>query len=129
MQITNVVWANEEQSEVKVTTSDMGTFNVKYYETYNPNETWHMAVLREWVAVPNEIGAYVDSTDYMALMRGERDPLLMACDWTQLPDSPLSASLKADWAAYRQDLRDMPQDNPITTKAEYDALVWPVEPA
>lgn len=33
--------------------------------------------------------------------------LLLNSDWTQLPDSPLSAEKKAEWAAYRQALRDL----------------------
>lgn len=33
--------------------------------------------------------------------------LLLESDWTQLPDSPLSAEKKAEWAAYRQTLRDL----------------------
>lgn len=37
-----------------------------------------------------------------------RDFLLAQCDWTQGPDSPLSAELKASWATYRQALRDLP---------------------
>ena len=28
-------------------------------------------------------------------------------DWTQLPDSPLTDTKKAEWATYRQQLRDM----------------------
>ena len=38
-----------------------------------------------------------------------RNNKLIASDWTQLPDSPLSAEKKAEWAAYRQALRDLPQ--------------------
>ena len=41
--------------------------------------------------------------------REKRDRLLKASDWTQMPDSPLSESKKAEWAAYRQALRDLPQ--------------------
>lgn len=32
--------------------------------------------------------------------------LLKDSDWTQLPDVPLSAEKKAEWATYRQALRD-----------------------
>jgi hypothetical protein len=42
-----------------------------------------------------------------ATLRAERDRRLAASDWTQMPDSPLSASMKAAWAVYRQALRDM----------------------
>lgn len=53
-----------------------------------------------------------------------RDSLLRDCDWTQLPDSPLSAEARAAWAAHRQALRD------ITEQPGFPASVdWPVPPA
>ena len=41
-------------------------------------------------------------------IRLPRNFYLAQSDWTQMPDSPLTAAKKAEWAAYRQDLRDMP---------------------
>jgi hypothetical protein len=38
----------------------------------------------------------------------KRNNKLLACDWTQFADSPLSATEKAQWATYRQALRDIP---------------------
>lgn len=40
-------------------------------------------------------------------IREPRNFHLARSDWTQMPDSPLSAEKKAEWAAYRQELRDM----------------------
>lgn len=40
-------------------------------------------------------------------VRFERDNRLKACDWTQLPDAPLSTLKKTEWATYRQALRDL----------------------
>jgi len=42
-------------------------------------------------------------------MRRSRNDLLKDSDWTQLPDVPLSVQEKAEWAVYRQALRDVPQ--------------------
>jgi hypothetical protein len=42
------------------------------------------------------------------IMRLKRDSLLLQSDWTQMPDSPLTDSKKAEWATYRQQLRDFP---------------------
>ena len=39
-----------------------------------------------------------------------RNFLLSDCDWTQMPDAPIDATLKAQWTAYRQKLREIPQD-------------------
>lgn len=51
-----------------------------------------------------------------------RNALLAACDWTQVPDVPLSEQQKLAWAAYRQELRDFPA---ICDPAN---PVWPVPP-
>jgi hypothetical protein len=50
------------------------------------------------------------------IIRAERNRLLVASDWTQLPDAPVDA---AAWATYRQTLRD------ITTEANPFSIVWP----
>ena len=38
----------------------------------------------------------------------KRNRLLAGSDWTQLPDNALTDSKKAEWATYRQALRDLP---------------------
>lgn len=42
-------------------------------------------------------------------IRGLRSHLLEKSDWTQTLDAPLTAEKKAEWATYRQALRDMPE--------------------
>ena len=61
-------------------------------------------------------------TAQWSAVREERNRKLYACDWTQLADSPLSAELKAEWATYRQALRD------VTQQADPFSIVWPAEP-
>lgn len=56
-----------------------------------------------------------------AKVRGLRDRLLAACDWTQLPDVPIET--KSAWATYRQALRDVPQQAGFPTD-----IVWPEAP-
>jgi hypothetical protein len=54
------------------------------------------------------------------VIRAERNRLLVASDWTQLPDASADAPA---WVTYRQALRDITtQDNPFN-------IVWPVEPS
>lgn len=53
-------------------------------------------------------------------VRDERNARLSACDWTQLADAPLSDAAKADWATYRQALRDLP-----ATQTDPFDIVWP----
>ncbi len=56
-------------------------------------------------------------------IRADRDQLLANCDYTQMPDTPLTAAQKQDWADYRQALRDLPaaNDDPAL-------VVWPTPP-
>ena len=69
--------------------------------------------------------------------RAKRDRLLEASDWTQMPDSPLSDSKKAEWATYRQELRDLPGKWPAdvdvnATDPQTDTDVawsWPTKPS
>lgn len=58
-----------------------------------------------------------------ALVRAERNAKLAASDWTQLPDAPLTTEQKAQWATYRQELRD------VTTQSDPFNIVWPVPPS
>lgn len=51
-----------------------------------------------------EIQSAKDSA--MANIRGQRNQLLNACDWTQAVDCTIPK--KAEWTAYRQALRDLP---------------------
>lgn len=64
--------------------------------------------------------------DNLADLRVERDILLKESDWTQLPDSPLSAEKKAEWAAYRQALRDLPIN--ADTSLQYKDIQFPTPP-
>lgn len=53
----------------------------------------------------------------------QRKQILQGCDWTQVPDSPLSTEEKVQWAAYRQAWRD------ITSQEGYpDNVVIPMPP-
>lgn len=56
-------------------------------------------------------------------IRHYRDYLITQVDWTQMPDSPLSVEKKAEFSAYRQALRDVPQN-----VGDPDDVVWPPKP-
>jgi hypothetical protein len=56
-------------------------------------------------------------------LRIERNSRLNACDWTQLPDAPLSQEEKQAWASYRQALRDVPENT-----SDLLNPVWPIAP-
>lgn len=56
-------------------------------------------------------------------VRRIRDELIKQTDFTQMPDAPLDDTKKAEFTAYRQALRDIPQ-----TYSDPDAVVWPEKP-
>lgn len=55
--------------------------------------------------------------------RTQRDKLLEATDWTQTLDAPIDEATKAAYRAYRQDLRDVPQQEGFPA-----VIVWPELP-
>jgi hypothetical protein len=60
-------------------------------------------------------------------IRNTRLYLLQSCDWAVGVDSPLSDSKKAEWATYRQALRDLPSS--YTDSDNFSDVVFPTEPA
>lgn len=56
-------------------------------------------------------------------IRKYRDYLITKTDWTQMTDAPLTDDKKAEFATYRQALRDIPQN-----VGDPDLVVWPEKP-
>lgn len=64
------------------------------------------------------------ASELLRQMRTRRDRLLSESDFTQMPDSPLTASAREEWRIYRQALRDLPE-----TVADLSAIEWPSTPS
>lgn len=64
--------------------------------------------------------AEADNELLFQCIRQWRNRELSLCDWTQLPDSPVD---KTAWATYRQELRDLPAQNP-----DPKLIVFPTPP-
>lgn len=56
------------------------------------------------------------------MIRAMRDQKLQESDWTQLPDVPFTAEQRAEWATYRQALRD------VTAQPDPFTITWPEPP-
>lgn len=78
----------------------------------------------EHIVVDGEAVARTDNI--LEILRLKRDTLLTESDWTQVNDSPLSDTKKAEWATYRQELRDLPSSHQSTTN--FDDVVFPTQP-
>lgn len=61
--------------------------------------------------------------ELMGFVRDYRVILLAEVDWTQTLDCPLTDEKKAEFAAYRQALRDIPQTHP-----DPQSINWPSKP-
>jgi predicted metal-binding protein len=122
----NPVWANAEHTMIDLT--------IKWVEideelpfTASPDDTEDHGRAIFAAAVAGEYGAVAEFVPYVptqeekaAAIRAERDALLIATDWTQLPDVP--EDTRSAWAEYRQALRDVPEQ-----KGFPENVVWPTK--
>ena len=76
----------------------------------------------EWVAKGNTAEA-VDDTLTWDDIRSTRDQILRSTDWTMTTGATVD---QAQWAAYRQVIRDIPQTYKDKTP---DDVVWPTQPS
>ena len=71
----------------------------------------------------------------MDLLRGYRNVLLNSCDWTVMPDSPLSESKQTEWKTYRQSLRDITKTaspkirTDMSNMLDVTSVTWPTKPS
>ena len=91
---------------------------------------WSVEVITDYTpwqsAITEYDAAYVapDSNTAKGEVIGNRDSLLALSDWTQLADAPLTATKKAEWATYRQALRDLPANT-----SDFSNPTYPTEPS
>jgi hypothetical protein len=64
-----------------------------------------------------------DFSELITKIAIQRNTLLVKSDWTQLPNNPLTTEKQQEWAVYRQQLRDIPQQPGYPSD-----VVWPQQP-
>ena len=77
----------------------------------------------EWVAQGNTAEAADEDTLTWDDIRSTRDQILKNTDWTMTTGATVD---QAQWAAYRQVIRDIPQTYKDKTP---DDVVWPTQPS
>jgi hypothetical protein len=91
-------------------------------------------VARDMFADDAELGTKVEQeaayqanldADAAARHRISRNKLLDDTDWTQMNDSPLTNDKKTEWAVYRSELRNLPDQDAWPNLADED---WPIKP-
>ncbi len=101
------------------------TFDSDTQTMYWTGVMWHVSDIPESVFLAANTAAWVT-------VREGRDFDLQASDWSQIKISDtefgyannvIDAATSAEWATYRQELRDLP-----STTANAHAIVWPTKP-
>lgn len=64
--------------------------------------------------------------DHWGKTRRLRAELLQESDRTQLVDAPFTDSKKAEWATYRQALRDLPTT--YSSATSFEEIIFPTKP-
>ena len=106
------------------TTTSKGTVEKR---DWSITEITELGVYQACIDEYDEIASKISSETTISKeleFKGQRDSLLYSSDWTQLADSPLSSTKKAEWATYRQALRDLP-----ASTSDYDNVTWPTQPS
>jgi len=106
-------WTNAEQTSLKREDTDG---NVAFVPTDPANRDY-----AEFLAAGAVAESYTEPPITWDTIRSQRDQLIRDTDWTMIPGATVD---QAQWAAYRQILRDLPQtyDNP-------EDVVWPTQPS
>lgn len=113
---TNITETQDGEGAGPVYTYDRYTMETQWQSDLE-NRVW--GALQRWV----EHARAIEAARLAAEVRAERDRLLAGCDCTQIADFPTSEEARTQWAAYRQALRDVPQQEGFPWAVE-----WPVAP-
>jgi len=99
--------------------TDLGSSRFRVFPIDDKNATYQEYL--DWVAEGNSEA--VDNTLTWDDIRSTRDGILHSTDWTMTTGASVD---QAQWAAYRQNLRDLPQTYKDKTP---DDVVWPTQPS
>ena len=130
-----------EVRNCKYSKEDNSLINCEARFSHLPNDEWFpfTAAANDTTEHGRTIFANAEKGDYgevavyehpsleneMMNVRAERNILLFETDWTQNADVPQAT--KDKWAAYRQELRDLPSGLDTTQKVK--DVTWPTEPS
>ena len=95
-------------------------YNIKYYASKRDSEI--EGVQSHFIGDDDAKDARLLAEEWTRI-RNERTRLLAETDWMASSDVTLNAA----WKTYRQELRDLPDDQ--SSKTSYADIVWPVKPS
>ena len=82
-------------------------------ETIPPYDNEYQEIVQNIVVNESNVEVtyqVIQKSNVLDIIRQKRNILLTESDWTQFNDSPLSLEKKQEWAGYRQQLRDLPNN-------------------
>lgn len=124
--VTNPFWSNAEKSRIDCTVvfAELGEEAVPFTATPDDTMAHGCEIFNRCVAGDfGPVADYIPPSDeeVARVVRLQRNSMLSASDWTQLPDVPQAT--KTLWAAYRQALRG------VTDQSGFPQNVtWPTPP-
>jgi hypothetical protein len=104
-------WYKESGEKVEFEIGDEPDETMTDQEPHDSDAVWD-DTKGEWY-IPDEVKANN--------IRGERNRLLLECDYIMMPDYPMVD--KSDWETYRQSLRDITEQSTFP-----DSVDWPTKP-
>lgn len=107
---TSARWANEQRVGILLLRDDGPSLFV------DSGPMYEAALAGSYGVISDPVVEGISAVD----ARSFRDELLSASDWTQVADAPVD---QAAWAAYRQALRDVPDQAGFPAE-----IVWPTKP-
>ena len=111
-------WLDSEKKIIKRTSSD-GLITFIPLDSDNLDYQGYL----EWEAIDGNNIEEISTTLTWDDIREKRNGLLISTDWTMTTGATVD---QAQWAAYRQNIRDIPQTYKDKTP---DDVVWPTQPS
>jgi hypothetical protein len=111
-------WLDSEKKIIKRTSSD-GLITFIPLDSDNLDYQGYL----EWEAIDGNNIEEISTTLTWDDIREKRNGLLISTDWTMTAGATVD---QAQWAAYRQVIRDIPQTYKDKTP---DEVVWPTQPS
>ena len=108
----------------------------KFPQEFTEIGIWQQAVTDHANEKTLAAAALEAARNHLQEVKDYRNAQLVWSDWTRLDDITLAADKKAEWATYRQALRDLPAtiaaDANLTAKAladDHSHSAWPTKPS
>ena len=108
-----------------------GAFVIRGEKSYE-NIDWNVGIVTSIPTKQQVLDKAQELYDGEAMrrLRIHRNKIISQSDWTQGADSPLSDEKKAEWATYRQALRDLTSTaSPVLDGPFISNVDWPTEPS